>query len=93
MKAEYNNVVQKVLYAFALEKEEMVGKSLRVSYARSIIRYILYKNYNITYRQISALTGCKDHTSIINSIRVIELQVKYKDEAYYLIPKILKLEL
>lgn len=90
---EYTNTLQKVLHAFGLEKYELIGKSLRVSYARNILRYMLYKNFNITYRQIAELTGCRDHTSVINSIRKIEKQIKLKQEAYYLIPKIEKIEL
>jgi chromosomal replication initiation ATPase DnaA len=92
--SEYNNTLQKVLYAFGLEIEDFNKRGLRFIYARQIARYMLHQSHqSITHRQIAELTLAKDYSTVISSIRITAKQVKEKKEPYYLIEAIKQIEL
>lgn len=71
---------------FNVTKKEMIGKSRyrSIVYPRHLTMYLLHSDRNLflTLTKIGEMFGGRDHSTVINAIRVINQEFEIYDELY-----------
>ncbi len=81
-KEDEDNLVEKIFdytcRKFVVSKEDLVGprRTANIAFARHFAIYLVRKKTSLTIKQIAELFNRKDHTSVLNSINVIERRIR-----------------
>ncbi len=81
-KEDEENLVDKIFnYSckkFVVSKEDLIGprRTANIAFARHFAIYLVRKKTSLTIKQIAELFNRKDHTSVLNSINVIERRIR-----------------
>jgi len=77
-------ILQSVSDATGVPVETLTSSKSRkreIVNARMVVRKLLYDNLGLTYKHIGSLTGKCDHTTVINSVKVVNNLIQTKDPA------------